>query len=250
MYESTRNGTLGVMLAIGVALFRYGTVHAGRDAIGAVLDKFGWLDGKSRSDIERTSMKVYKMGMYVDTSDIPDHCRFYTVEVMKAWNRAYKRTWVRTKKTSVDSGLKLRRDMDTPIVFYLVSKHQKPQKAHEPLQGKVVVDAKWRTVLKGRKELSMVRKYISSNHIITVQNAMGAPWYLISRINCRHHLIPLRTSVVLSSSLKDLNAKYQKKRTGIKRPITDAQRAQALRELRGAVYNRLRRLVDEEKPVR
>lgn len=238
MYKSTEKGTRKVMSAIGYGLFRYGTLTACRDRVGEILSAVPWLDGRSRADILNEAMAVARAGLLLRRkAEIPSFCSRYLDGVMKAWNRAYKRLWVRTRDVGLKSAMKLQRGREDPVVFYLVSSHQDPQPAHAPLQGKVLVDYYWRSTLEGDIRLGSVAKYVRNRKIRTVQWATGAPHYLCSRPNCRHYLIPLKTNDVLSFSVREIREKYQPKRTGVHRPLTDAQRAAAYAKLKRDVYS-------------
>ena len=235
MYESTRKGTKETMVAIAAALFRYGSLVACRKGVGTVLDRAAWLDSKSRSDIMRQAMAVARVGLLIKKDRLASYVAYNLDEVMKAWNRAWKRTWVRTRKTSVMSGMKLQRGREDPIVFYLVSWHQKPQPAHKDLQGKVLVDYYWKDTLEGDERIGLVRKYVRNRKIRTVQWAMGEPHYLLTRPNCKHRLIPLRTDDVLTLDIKSLRGKYKPASVHVHRPISDEQRWREYVELRRAV---------------
>lgn len=244
MYASTKNGTKAVMVGVGLGLMD-GTLVSCRKRVVAVLNATAWLDGKSKSDILAQAMDVARAGLLLKKkSSIPSYVAYNLDDVMKAWNRAYKRTWVRTKKTNVLSGMKLRRGALDPIVFYLVSSHQKPQPAHEPLQGKILVDYFWRSTLEGDVRLPEVEKFVRNRKIHTVQWAMGAPHYLLTRVNCKHVLYPLRTNDVLELSFKDIKNKYQQKRTGVHRPISDEKRWEDYEKLRQDVLNEVKRKID------
>lgn len=237
MYSSTREGTKRTMVGIAVAASSEGTLVSIRKRVSAVLAQAAWLDNKSRSDIMEQAMKVGRVCLLVPKEELAKFVSMNLDEVMKAWNRAYKRTWVRTRKTNVMSGMKLQRGRVDPVVFYLVSSHQKPQPAHEPLQGKLLVDYYWRSVLEGDYRLERVGKIVRNRKIRTVQWALGAPHYLITRPNCRHYLIPVKTNDVLALGIRDIRALYQKKRTGIRRPLTDQMRRKEYLELRRAVLS-------------
>ena len=92
MYESTRKGTKETMVAIAAALFRYGSLVGCRKAVGAVLDRAGWLDMKSRADILKQAMAVARVGLLIEKKDLARYVALNLDEVMKAWNRAWKRT--------------------------------------------------------------------------------------------------------------------------------------------------------------
>ena len=235
MYESTRKGTKETMVAIAAALFRYGSLVACRKAVGTVLDRAAWLDSKSRSDIMKQAMGVARVGLLIKKDRLAFYVAYNLDEVMKAWNRAWKRTWVRTRKTSVMSGMKIQRGREDPVVFYLVSSHQKPQPAHKDLQGKVLVDYYWRDTLEGDDRIGLVGKYVRNRKIRTVQWAMGEPHYLLVRPNCAHRLIPLKTDDVLTMDIKSLKNKYKPSSVHVHRPISDETRWQEYVALRRTV---------------
>ena len=241
MYSSTREGTKGVMVGIAVAINSEGTLISARRRVTAVLDRAAWLDSKSRKDIMEQAIKAARVALLIPKEELPKFVSMNLDGVMKAWNRAYKRTWVRTRKTNVMSGMKLQRGRVDPVVFYLVSSHQKPQPAHEPLQGKLLVDYYWRSVLEGDYRLEQVAKFVKNKKVRTVQWALGAPHYLITRPNCRHYLIPVKTDDVLALGAKGVKDLYQKKRTGIRRPLTDEMRHKEYLALRSAVLQEARR---------
>ena len=151
--------------------------------------------------------------------------------VMKAFNRAYRAAWKRVKGNQIVKGLASNRDRSDPVVFYLVSSHQKPQPAHKDLQGKRLVDRFWRSALEGNDRLDEVARYVKGNGIRTVQWACGAPHYLLTRVNCHHVLIPLHTSDVLGGRV----VARQGRQVGLKRPITDRQRAEVYGNLQDAI---------------
>lgn len=241
MYSSTRKGTEGIMLAVAEGLRKDGTLVSCRRRMAAVLASVPWLDSTSRADIMREGMAVARRGLLEKKGGLPRFVSSNLYDVMKAWNRAYKRLWVRTKRTQVETGMRLQRGREEPIVFYLVSSHQKPQKAHEPLQGELLIDPKWRTVLSG-DALERVGRFVRARRIRSVRWAMGEPHYLLVRPNCRHVLYPVKTEDALLLGERALKAKYQPRRTGVHRPITDAQRAQAYRELRASVFEKASKL--------
>lgn len=238
MFKTTEVGCKHVMVALGVGLDKFGTVHASMGLVRKALEKYGsWMDSWGKNQVLKEAEGIIRKWL-LKKGDVPRYCAYNFVEVMKAFNRAYARTWAKTRRLSTESGMKLRRGMDDPIVFYLVSKHQKPQKAHKDLQGKLLVDMHWRQVvdssLRGR-----VLKKLKKENIRTVQWAMGAPHYLLTRRSCRHFLIPVRTDDALEKTLTVLNNNLQRKPSGIRRPITDEQRKQAYLKLRMTILSEL-----------
>ncbi len=220
-------------------------------AVLSSVDKIVWLDRESKADVRRTLSSLRKRGLLLarDPSAVPgyvaDRCVY---EIVKSLNRSKRREWSKTKQLHVRSGMRLCRAQRDPIVFYLVSSHQKPQKAHAGLQGKVLVDRYWRAVLEARpRQYAEVESYVRSHGVMTVQEAMDAPHYLIVRPNCRHRLIPVPTSKVLCLSQQELRKAYDKAPTHVRRPITDAERYRQLQELKSEVYGRLSKSV-KKKP--
>lgn len=249
MYKSTWEGTVGCCYALGSSLLTRGTLGEAMAKVERVLSKNEWLDGRSRSDIRSTCDAlcrsvlplVKRGGTEIGTKEHVAICRAIVVrseDVMKAWNRAWRREFVRKQGSEVKDGMALLRERDDPIVFYLVSSHQKPQKAHAELQGKVLVDRYWKSSL-GDDMQREVGRYVKAHGTLTVQKAMGAPWYLVVRPNCRHQLIPLRTADVLSMPEKALKARFNRQAVKVRRPITDEQRAHVLGQMKNEIKRRL-----------
>lgn len=85
------------------------------------------------------------------------------------------------------------------FVFFMCSKHYPVASDHKDYQGKLYVHQNWRTLVRG-KEYRAVSEYIQNNNVLTIQSVMKNPPYLITRPNCRHKLVGVPTSTVLSSS--------------------------------------------------
>lgn len=234
MYRETRKGTKGILVSLGKAMMKRKTLASGMDAVSSYLAAVPWLDGKSRADIRSVCDVVCRRCLLVDREKIPYLMGRFAEDVMQSFNRAYKRRWVRTRETDLKSSLKLHRDMDEPIVFYLVSWHVKPQKAHAKFQGEILLDNAWRAVLSG-DTLSEVRKWVRTHRPWTVQAACGKPDYLLLRPNCRHRLIPLRTHDVLTKDLWTIRNEHRPLRFGVRKPITDAERWAEFRDLRNEI---------------
>ena len=247
MYKTTEQGVKAVMKAVGSALLKQGTLSACRNGVSAVLAKMPWLDAKMRSDVAREADALSRKFLLLAKNkpwELSRNLAYNIDGVMKAFNRSYRRAWKRTAKTYVQSQMKLQRNKDEPVVFYLVSSHQKPQPAHEPLQGTVLVDRFWREASAYDER---VERYVKARKVRSVQWAMGAPHYLITRPNCRHYLIPLKTGEVVWSSLKELNKRHQKRPSHVHRPITEAQRWQAYKALRSAVLAMLENMAPAKR---
>ena len=92
-------------------------------------------------------------------------------------------------------------------VFYLCSSHPKPAKDHADWEGKVYVNADWRS----RTDLDMhgkIAAYIRNKDVKTVQWVVGEPVYLITRPNCKHYFIEISVEEVLGNSEKALLKKH------------------------------------------
>ena len=247
MNKEVHDGSLILSLALGNGLMS----GSRESAVLSAADRIVWLDRESKADVRRTLSSLRKRGLLMarDPSAVPEYVANNCVyEIVKSLNRSKRREWRKTKQLHVRSGMALCRAREDPIVFYLVSSHQKPQKAHAGLQGKVLVDRYWRAVLENfPKRYAEVEGYVKASHPLTVQEAMDAPHYLIVRPNCRHCLIPIPTSKVLSLSQQELRKAYNKPPTHIKRPITDMERYRQLQELKSEVYGKLSKRI-KKKP--
>lgn len=85
-------------------------------------------------------------------------------------------------------------------VFYLASSHNDCAIDHKPYQGKIYVDKDW----KQYDYDGLIGKYINNHNIKTVQWVMGEPAWFITRPNCRHYFISLKTDDILNKSVKKL----------------------------------------------
>jgi hypothetical protein len=245
--KDVRDGALKLSLALGKGLLS----KASEATVCRAIDAIVWLDRESKADVRRTLSSLRKRGLLIarDPSAVPGYVsRCCVYEIVKSLNRSKRREWSKTKQLHVRSGMKLCRAQREPVVFYLVSSHQKPQKAHADLQGQVLVDRYWRAVLETHpRAYSEVESYLRTRPTMTVQEAMDAPHYLIVRPNCRHRLIPLPTQKVLSLSKQELRKAYNKAPTHVRRPITDAERYRQLQELKSEVYGKLSKSI-KKKP--
>lgn len=249
MYKTTEQGTKRVCVALGKALMRQGTLLSCREAVGAVLNAIPWMDVRMKADVAREAEALARKNIALASTApwrVPSGVAYNLEGVMKAFNRAYKKAWKRTADTYIGSQLKLQRGREEPVVFYLVSAHQHPQPAHEPLQGTVLIDRFWNMATDGDERIA---GYLKTHKTHTVQWAMGAPHYLISRPNCRHYLIPLKTGEVVSSSLKQIRSRHQKKPTHVHRPITDHQRWLDYKALRVTVLNALMKYAPKQNRI-
>lgn len=254
MNPDVARGTLGACLALGRALI---DPPGGRPTIGFSKKKVAtflltvqWLDARSRSDIASVCESIARgyVGRWGIANEMSmtfpsasTYVSFHAQDVMKAFNRANKRRWVRTKRNDVANQLKLGMARKDPIVFFLVSSHQKPQKAHRDYQGKVLVNCHWRQAFANDPDRARTVGFLIKNRSIqSIQKAIGAPDYLLLRPNCRHRLIPLRTEEVLTSSSRALSIRHNPRPTNVKRPINDRERYRQYKALKTAVFERLK----------
>lgn len=245
MYKETRKGTELTILSIGMGL-KDGTLSSVGSRVAAVLDATPFLNRVSRKDIMDCAMDLARRGKPLAKKPklLCDFLANNLEGIMKAWNRSYRRAWVRIAKQNVVSGLKFHRFQEDPIVFYMVSWHQKPQPAHKDLQGRILIDREWRTVLVDAVDGSLTKdvgSYVRKNKTITVQDAMGAPHYLCTRPNCKHYLIPMPTRLVLNNGVAELKAKVKQRNQKVHRPITDHDRWVAYKDLCASVRTKLRK---------
>ncbi len=247
MNDEVRRAALALSLALGRGLLS----RSSERAVLSATDQIAWLDGESKADCKRILSALRRRGILIarDPSTVPSYVAGRCVdEIVKSLNRAKRREWRKTKMLHVRTGMSLCRAREDPVVFYLVSSHQKPQKAHAEMQGKVLIDRYWRAVLEGHPRMfAEVESYVKANHPMTVQQAMGEPHYLIVRPNCRHYLIPVPTGKVISLTQRELRKAFNKAPTHVKRPISDAERYRQAKELKAEVLAKLSKQV-KKKP--
>lgn len=121
----------------------------------------------------------------------------------------------RKRISGTKEALKVSRAISEP--FFLCSWHDDPALDHKDLQGKIFVDEKW------PKRNKKIAAYIKNHNIMTVQEAMGPPHYLITRPYCRHWLIPVSTYTVLHNSLVAIRRQNPAGRYGTKRGSSRAR---------------------------
>ena len=118
-------------------------------------------------------------------------------KVFEPLYRECRRVYLRTKEKGKIEGVRAQLK-DSESVFFICSKHYPVAPDHKDYQGKLYVHQNWRTLVKG-KEYRAVSEYIQNNKVLTIQSVMKNPPYLITRPNCRHKLVGVPTSAVLSS---------------------------------------------------
>lgn len=94
-------------------------------------------------------------------------------------------------------------------IFFMCSVHQNPAEDHKELQGKIYVNRYWRTLV-STEDYYRVYSYIRNHHLMSVQEAMGKPYYLTTRPYCRHWFVELDVDEVLGNSIGKLSrSKFQ-----------------------------------------
>ena len=236
--------TIGCLESLGRSLMAGDSFSACRAKFSDVLDKVPWLDGPGRADVAsrlESTMRALKR-MPADALPAMLSSPKFFDPTMRAFNRAQRRMWLRTKQTSVKSGMKICREMEIPVIFYLVSSHQKPQPAHKDLQGKILIDRYWRDTLRQsglENEIPRIERYVKANGTLSVQSSMQDPYYLIVRPHCKHRLFPLRTSEVLSWTPRQIWERHREARTGESRSKTTHQLWVEYMDARAKLFGKL-----------
>lgn len=85
-------------------------------------------------------------------------------------------------------------------VFYLASSHDDCAEDHKKYQGKMYIDERWRDYDSDGR----IKKYVNTHNIETIQWVMDRPAWFITRPNCRHYFVALKTEDVLKKSIGSL----------------------------------------------
>lgn len=126
-------------------------------------------------------------------------------ELYKACRRVQLDVRQKAKLDSVRAQLKSKES-----VFVMCSKHYPVAPDHKDYQGKLYVNQNWRNLVEGR-QYRAVSEYIQNEGLLTIQSVMKNPPYLITRPNCRHKLVSVPVSAVLTSvSDKTVLDEYRK----------------------------------------
>lgn len=143
-------------------------------------------------------------------SDLYDLARACKSQVGENWKTlvARRNTFVRIDITArrVFAEMKLRQRRSEAreavragFIFFICSEHNDPADGHADLQGKVYVDRYWRQKVSGQK-YNAVAAYIKNHNCMTLQEAMKGPFWLTTRMYCKHFFIPLEIDTVLHNS--------------------------------------------------
>lgn len=90
------------------------------------------------------------------------------------------------------------------MIFYLCSKHSDCAKDHQPYQGKIYVDKRWKSYIKNNSLREQIESFIGRHNILTFQDITFRPVWLFTRPNCRHFYQQLSVDEVLSNSINNL----------------------------------------------
>lgn len=101
-------------------------------------------------------------------------------------------------------GEMLRAALSEDAVFYLCSSHVDPAEDHADWEGKLYVKERWAEMIRDSRTRAAVRRFIRSRKIRTVEWVTGAPVYMVYRPNCKHYLMPVKTSDALRTSVDGL----------------------------------------------
>ena len=90
-------------------------------------------------------------------------------------------------------------------IFYLSSSHDDCAEDHKPYQGKIYIDANWKSIA---SRPDKIQKYLNTHDVKTFQWVIGAPAWLITRPHCRHYFVALSTNEVLHTSIKKMKNRH------------------------------------------
>ena len=113
------------------------------------------------------------------------------------------------KDETLKEELRYNRNLIIPRVFYLASSHSDCAIDHLPYQGKIYIDANWRTHIKDEELVKKIQNYIRDNNVKTYQWVIGKPAWFVTRPNCRHYLKAIDTFDVLSKSAETLTRNHK-----------------------------------------
>lgn len=154
--------------------------------------------------------------------------------IIKSENLIQRNEGVRARMSGLKEQVKNNREQTVPVIFYLCSHHAHPAEDHKDYENKIYVDRYWYNTVKevyDEGTIKKVRQYIKANNVMTVQEVMGPPVYLISRCYCRHFMIPLQTTEVLDYSLKTVRKNHPEGIMWFK-PLKDSEREQRFQKKR------------------
>lgn len=96
-------------------------------------------------------------------------------------------------------------------IFYLASQHKDSASDHKDYQGKIYIDANYKSLQLPYGVKNSIAYYVIRHDIKTVQWVTGKPVWFITRPNCRHYFKTLSVKEVLSTSKTAMLNKYDMK---------------------------------------
>lgn len=135
----------------------------------------------------------------------------------------------------IQTGLALNRSRAIPVIAYVCTSHQNPREEHKALQGRLYVDRYWREALRRSGHgglISDLERWLPD--LMTVQEAVKGPHWLMTAPNCHHALLPIPTAeLVRYGSEEIVLAHHPEARKGFRRDMkTDAERRRKRESLR------------------
>lgn len=128
--------------------------------------------------------------------------------LFSAMRRAYATSNSRIKH---DSFL---RAVENGYIFFFCAGHDNCSDMHKPLQNKLYITRHWRLYVKPT-QYEAVLQFIKQRSIMTVEEAMGKPYWLCSRPFCKHFFQPIDTDTVLNTPLNIFVRRYHQTRKPI-----------------------------------
>ena len=104
--------------------------------------------------------------------------------------------------TMSEEEIKKYKNYGNPKIFFLASEHGDCATDHVNVQGKMYVDANWKSAFnpKDKKRIEEIENYIKSHNIQTVQSVIGEDAFLSTRPYCRHTFKSLTADDVMRNS--------------------------------------------------
>ena len=173
-----------------------------KEELRDLVNSYAGLNKDERYDIYWSCLKVCRAAR-----------RSKTLQKYIAMTKSFDEIMSAARRTKGTYELRVRRRAtrealdDKETIFFLCSTHPNCAEGHKQFQGKILVDRFWRTKVKGF-DYYKVWSYIKNHNVMTVQESMQEPYWLITRKYCRHILIPMSTNAVLTTSQKKLSKTY------------------------------------------
>lgn len=91
-------------------------------------------------------------------------------------------------------------------IFYMASSHGDCAEDHKEWQGRLYVDAEWRSKASGHPRYEEIAR--KAKALVSVQAVTIAPAWFVARPNCRHYLHPVNTDDALDKGEAQLTREY------------------------------------------